>query len=200
VTRAPLRVALYGGAFDPLHNGHLAAIAGILKSGAADRVVVVPCGDRPDKPQASLGEHRLAMTRLGVEGCFAGDERVTVSDAQVAGHAGYATVDLLSHFAKELPGEELLVVIGPELLADLPSWRDPERLRNIAHLLVVRRPGVTCQEPPPGWRITPLTAPYEGEVEASSTELRQRLRQGRPTDGLVPTAVREYCIRHSLYR
>ena len=60
-------MALYGGAFDPFHNGHLATISLLLSSGLVDEVVVVPCGDRPEKPGTSPAVHRLAMAKLAVE-------------------------------------------------------------------------------------------------------------------------------------
>lgn len=193
------RVALFGGAFDPLHNGHLATISLLLSSALVDQVVVVPCGDRPDKPGVSAAGHRLAMAKLGVASRFSDDQRVTVSDAQASGKAGYATVDLLSYFKKTVPEAELFVIIGAELVPELHTWREPERLKKEAHLLVVRRPGAPEAAIPAGWKVTSLLEPYSAEVQISSTELRKRLAAREALHGLVPDAVVEYCARHRLY-
>lgn len=197
---AVTRVALFGGAFDPLHNGHLATISLLLSSGVVDEVVVVPCGDRPDKPKTSPAGHRLAMAQLGVDSQFAADPRVKISEVQITGEAGYATVDLLAYFKKARPDAELLVVIGAELVPDVPTWREPETLKKIAHLLVVRRPGVPEPSVPSGWRVTTLLQPYSAEVEISSTELRRRMVAGESLLGVVPGAVREYCDQNGLYK
>ncbi len=193
------RVALFGGAFDPFHNGHLATVSLLLSSGLIDQVLVVPCGDRPDKPHTSPAADRLAMAHLAVESRFCGDSRVQVSDAQVAGRAGYATVDLLSHFKKEMPSAELLVVVGAELVPELHTWREPETLKQLAHLLVVRRPGAPEPLMPAGWKATMLLQPYSDEVEVSSTELREKIAAGEPLQGLLPAPVREYCVQKGLY-
>ena len=196
----PKRIAIYGGAFDPFHKGHLATIVRLLESGRVDSVIVVPCSDRPDKSGTLGAEHRLAMARLGVDSRFAGDNRVEVSDAQVARRAGFATIDLLSYFKKELPTADLFVVIGEELVRDLPSWKDPERLKQEAHFLVLRRPGSEAVCSGAGWQLTQLTAPYPGEVEISSTELRELLRSGSAGQDFLPRAVRDYIIANGLYR
>lgn len=194
------RVALFGGAFDPFHNGHLATISRLLESGVVDHVVVIPSGDRPDKPSTSPALARLEMTRLGVQSRFAGDARIEVSDVQASGRSGYATVDLLAHFKKERPHDTLLVVIGPELVADLAKWKDPETLRREGHLLVVRRPGSPNPSIPPGWQVTDLMMPYAEEVDISSSELRGLLRRGERCNGMMPDEVQAFCVEERLYR
>lgn len=140
------------------------------------------------------------MVQLGVDSQFAADPRVKISEVQITGEAGYATVDLLSYFKKARPDVELLVVIGAELVPDLPTWREAETLKKSSHLLVVRRPGAPEPSIPSGWKATTLLQPYSGEVAVSSTELRRRMAVGESLLGLVPGAVREYCDRNGLYK
>ncbi len=184
------RVAIYGGAFDPPHNGHLATIALLLNSGRVDEVLVVPSGQRPDKSGVSAAETRLAMTRRAVEESFSHDTRVVVSDLHVTGVAGYATIDLVDYLARESGDScEYVVVIGDELLKDLPQWKEYERLRAEARFLVVRRPGEVAPNLPEGWRMEVLDAPDGVGVYVSSTVLRKLLQAGKSCAGLMPASI-----------
>lgn len=190
--------ALYGGAFDPFHNGHLATIALLLNSSAVHEVAVIPSGDRPDKSSSASAIHRLAMARLAVEESFAGDPRVSVSDLHVTGKVGYGTVDLVDHYCKVESGE-VVVVVGQELLRDLPQWKEAARLRSTAKFLVIRRPGVISEAIPEGWDFSVLSPSYEDGVVVSSSSLRALLRKGSSCAGLMPSCVIRYCARHGLY-
>lgn len=192
------RVAIFGGAFDPFHKGHAAAIRHLLEKEEVDRVVVIPSGDRPDKPGVSPAQDRLAMTRLGIESNFPGDIRIEVSDLQVSGHVGYATIDLVQHFARD-PSLELLIVIGQELLSDLPQWVRAGELRQRATFLILQRPGAHSTQPPPGWNCI-LSQPFHGAgVVVSSTELRERMRLGERCEDVLSQEVYEYCASRQLY-
>ncbi len=193
------RVAVLGGAFDPFHNGHIAVIHHLLRSGLIDTVLVVPSGDRPDKPGVSSALDRLEMTRRGVKAEFAGDPRVEVSDLQVSGRVSYGTIDLVRHFGS-MPSREPFFVIGQELLSDLPAWKDSAELQNKARFLVVRRPGAeVADDAARGWNVTYLEPFGAAGVDVSSTELRDRLRVGSACDQLMPKAVLAYCRERKLY-
>jgi|GEM_PF-1715648 len=202
------RLALYGGAFDPIHNGHLATIALILNSGAADEVLVIPSGDRPDKPNTIAAQHRMELSRLAISEAFGSDSAITVSDLQASGSLGFASIELLDYFKNKQPDAELLLVVGAELLRDLAGWVEAERLKLEAHLLIVGRPSVKSSAPEPElqaelqaeWRSTVLAAPYEAQVLVSSTTLRELIRSGARCAGLMPKSVYDYCIKHAVYR
>jgi nicotinate-nucleotide adenylyltransferase len=192
------RVALFGGAFDPFHRGHSAAIQHLLERDKVDRVVVIPSGDRPDKPGVLPAAERLAMTRIGVAASFANDPRIEVSDLQVTGKVGYATIDLVTYYAQD-PSIEPLVVIGQELLADLPGWVRAEELREQATFLVLQRPGTQAGETPPGWRCV-VSQPFnDSGVFISSTELRERLSRGERCEAVLSQDVYDYCSARQLY-
>lgn len=196
------RLALYGGAFDPIHNGHLATIALILNSGAADEVLVIPSGDRPDKPNTIAAQHRMELSRLAIAEAFGSDSAITVSDLQASGSLGFASIELLDYFKNKQPDAELLLVVGAELLRDLAGWVEAERLKLEAHLLIVGRPSVKSSAPElqAEWRSTVLSAPYEAQVLVSSTTLRELIRSGARCAGLMPKSVYDYCIKHAVYR
>jgi nicotinate-nucleotide adenylyltransferase len=196
--RKKTRVAIYGGAFDPIHNGHLATIAAVIESGEVDKVVVVPSGDRPDKSLSADGTTRLELTRIAVQDAFPRDARVEVSDLHVERRVGYATIDLIEHFLKE--GAEPFIVIGHELIGDLPRWRDPERLRSLANFIIIRRPGVKHDAVPEGLKARYLNTPHNSGVDVSSTTLRQMLKEGRSCAGLMPERVSALCRSRGVYR
>jgi nicotinate-nucleotide adenylyltransferase len=204
VTEKPIsscveRVAVLGGAFDPFHNGHIAAIRHLLRSGMIDTVLVVPSGDRPDKPGVSPAFDRLEMTRRGVKAEFAGDPRVEVSDMQVSGEVDYGTIDLVRYF-ETMPSKEPYFVIGQELLKDLPAWKESDELQNKGRFLVLRRPGMgVADDAARGWNVTCLEPFGASGVDVSSTELRVRLRAGGACDEFMPKAVLAYCRERRLY-
>jgi nicotinate-nucleotide adenylyltransferase len=194
----PERVAIFGGAFDPFHNGHSVAIRHLLGTEGVDHVIVVPSGNRPDKQGVSSASDRLAMARLGVAQTCPQDSRVTVSDLQVTGAVGYATIDLLLHFAKNLCGD-IVIVIGQELVPELPRWVRAEELKDKATFLVLQRPGSKAISPPEGWKCV-LSKPFaNGGLFVSSTELRTRLKAGERCEELLSEPVYRYCTQNRLY-
>lgn len=192
------RIALFGGAFDPFHNGHAAAIKHVLRSGLVDTVLVLPSGDRPDKRGVSPAHNRYDMAVLGVGERFGDDARVVVSDLHSSGRVGYGTIDLLRYFEKQ-GGSRVFVVIGDELLKDLPIWKEADDLKKRATFLVMRRPGGGTSSPLSGWNVTFLDPFESGGVTISSTELRERLARGESCEGLMPTSVARYCREKGLY-
>lgn len=193
------RLAIYGGAFDPFHNGHLVTIAQLLASGQVDSVVVVPSGDRPDKRILVSASDRLAMTRLAIEEAFPNDPRVSVSDLHATGAVGYGTIDLVDHFLKQTDTAPC-VVIGQELLKDLPAWKEIDRLRGVTSFLVIRRPGTVAPVLPNDISAAWLSSPYEAGVLVSSTTIRAMLAQGLSCSGLLPPSVVGFCRSKGLYR
>jgi nicotinate-nucleotide adenylyltransferase len=193
------RVAVFGGAFDPFHNGHVAAVRLLLSDLSISRVLIVPSGERPDKQGGSKATERLEMTKLGVQAAFGGDPRVLVSDVQSTGAVGFATIDLITYLQGTC-SEQIEVVIGHELLKDLGVWHRAEELKFMAHFLVLTRPGEVTRVPPPGWHVTFLPPFGQQGVDISSTVLRARLASGDPCKGLLPDVVRDYCTSRQLYQ
>jgi nicotinate-nucleotide adenylyltransferase len=177
--------AIFGGAFDPFHNGHVAAIKLLLSVPTIERILVVPSGDRPDKSGASPARDRFEQVQRGIKAVFRDNPRIIVSDVQSVGAIGFATIDLVLYAQKEFGGE-VAVVIGHDLLKDLPNWHRSQELKEIAHFLVFERPGVAAQKALKGWRVTFLPPFGELAVDLSSTELRARLALGDKCEGLMP--------------
>lgn len=194
----PERVAIFGGAFDPFHFGHVSAIRHLLASPHIDTVLVVPSGDRPDKRHLSGAMDRYEMARRGVGALFESDPRVAVSDLQASGRVGYGTIDLVEYFQHD-PSKNVVIVIGHELLGDLERWREAETLKKKATFLVMQRPGTEKPHVPTGWSVRVLEPFSDGGIEVSSTELREKIRKGESVDQLMPREVLAYCKERGLY-
>lgn len=208
-----MRIAFFGGTFDPIHRGHLAIASGAADAFALDQVLFAPVGLQPLKSglQAASFADRLAMTTLGV--ADAADPRFTVSsiDQPRPGGTPNYTIDTLTALKEQLPACRLFVLTGADSFLTLRQWRSSSQLLDLAEWIVVSRPEFPLDHgfldlpqfaplaltPAQRSRIHLLPSVHE---EVSATELRRRLRLGDPCSGLLPPAVAEYIQSHHLYR
>ena len=172
---------ILGGRFDPPHVGHLALARAAVERFRIERLHVTVVVDAAHKPSEASAEQRLAMTRL----TFAG------LDAVVEPEQHRYTVDALEAHRYEDP----VFVIGADQLAALATWKEPERVLQLARLGVATRPGYQPDVPSDRIELFELE-PHD----VSSTELRARVRRGEPLDGLVVPEVAAYIAEHGLYR
>ncbi|MGE3908034.1 MAG: nicotinate-nucleotide adenylyltransferase [Chloroflexota bacterium] len=197
-------IGVYGGTFDPPHLGHLAAAQEAQEAFGLARVLFMPSERNPLKldDRISPTEHRLAMTQLAV----ADNPAFALSRADTGGNGPSYTVDLLARLQHTLPaGTDLAFITGMDVLHELHRWRDPLRMLEMARLIVIERPGQQTLHPEdvdervPGasHRIAVVRTPG---VAISSTELRQRVADGRSIRYLVPDSVAAYIREHGLYR
>ena len=176
-----MAVGIFGGRFDPPHLGHLALARTAIEHFGLDELHVTVVADAAHKRSEASAEDRLAMARL----TFA-DLAATVELEQ---HR--YTVDALEEQGYDDP----IFLIGADELADFPTWKQPERVLELARLGVATRPG---WEPE---RSSDRIEVFELEPQpVSSTEIRERTARGEPIDGLVVPAVAAYIAEHDLYR
>ncbi len=176
-----MAVGILGGRFDPPHVGHLALARAAVEHFGLDVLRVTVVADAAHKPSEASAEHRLAMARL----TFAG------LDATVELDPHRYTVDALEAAGYDDP----IFLIGADQLAAFQTWKEPERVLELARLGVATRPGWTPEE------TSDRTEVFELEPHpVSSTEIRERLRRGDPIDGLVVGEVAAYIDGHDLYR
>ncbi len=190
------RIGVFGGTFDPPHVGHLVTAVNVRHALALDRVLLVVAnqpwqklGSRPITPALD----RLAMVEAAV-GDVAGLEACAL-EIERGGHS--YTADTLAELAARQPGAELVLVLGADAAAGLTTWERVDEVRARASLAVVERPGAGAPDIPAGWAWRLVEVP---RLEVSSTDLRDRVVDGRPLDYLLPPAVIS-CIRErDLYR
>jgi nicotinate-nucleotide adenylyltransferase len=218
-----MRVALFGGTFDPIHRGHLRLAAAAAGAFALDRVLFAPVGHqplKPDGPSASFTD-RMAMVRLALDVSSSEppppgeqladiaphDPRFVAStlDAPRADDSPNYTVDTLAALAQEYPSADIFALAGADSFLDLRRWRSPDRLLALAQWIVVSRPDFPLTEarlaslaltPAERARIHLLTTVHE---DVSATDLRRRLGSGNRCPGLLAADVANYIQAHDLY-
>ena len=207
----PLRpgsAGVMGGTFDPIHVGHLAIAEEARESLGLERILFVPAGVPPHKPDGADAsvEDRLAMVQLAI----AGNPAFALSRVDVDRPGPSYTADtmaLLAAAARDADPAatpDLTLIMSAETLAGLPEWRDPERLLAECRVAVVPREAYPA--PDPAWlrrhfpgledRFDLLDGPRLG---ISSTAIRERVAAGRSIRYLVPEAVERHIADHGLY-
>ncbi|MFN8217458.1 MAG: nicotinate-nucleotide adenylyltransferase [Solirubrobacterales bacterium] len=195
-------VGVLGSAFNPPHLGHLALAQEALWQLGLGEVILVPTGSAPHKRIVDDPgrEVRMAMTRLAA----AEDNRLSVSSLEVDREGPSYTYETLELLAKERGETELVFVMGADAAVGLESWRNPERVVELARLAIARRAGVseaevmaTLRSLGAAGRATMLEMPQFG---VSSSAVRERASQGRPLRYLVPEPVARFIEEKGIYR
>jgi nicotinate-nucleotide adenylyltransferase len=198
-----MRVALFGGTFDPIHRGHLAIAKAAADAFSLDEVLFAPAGRQPLKPEGTPTgfADRVAMVALACEV----DARFEVSEVDAPHSDGTPnyTVDTVDALRLETPDATLFVLVGADSFLGIRRWRESERLLALAEWIVVSRPGFSLLDlselrlsAAELERVHLLNSVQE---DVSATELRRRLMRGEVCDELLPAAVCGYIWGHGLY-
>jgi nicotinate-nucleotide adenylyltransferase len=189
-----------GGTFDPIHHGHLVAASEAATRFDLDEVVFVPTGQPWQKTerQVSVGEDRYLMTVIAT----ASNPRFTVSRVDIDRPGMTYTVDTLRDIRAERGDDvDLYFITGADALAQILTWRDAERLFELAHFVGCTRPGVELASPTiaqlPQDRVTVMEIPA---LAISSTDCRFRVSKQEPIWYLVPDGIVQYIAKRGLYR
>jgi nicotinate-nucleotide adenylyltransferase len=191
-----------GGTFDPIHQGHLVTAEEALVQLSLDEVVFVPTGQpwmKEKNREVSPAEHRYLMTVIAT----ASNPHFSVSRLEVDRGGPTYTVETLRALREEQgPDTELFFVTGADAILEIFHWKDSEEALGLAHFIAATRPGydidrfeaeaVTAHP-----NITVMAVPA---LAISSTDVRERVRQGRPIRYLVPEGVKAYIDKERLYR
>lgn len=198
---APSAIGVLGSAFNPPHLGHLALAQEALWQLGLDEVVLMPTGEAPHKRihDDPGREQRLAMTRLAA----ADDSRFSVSTLEVERDGPSYTYETLRLLAEEKGEPDLVFVMGADAAVGLESWREPERVVELARIAVARRAGISDSDVgsvlrslDAEGRATMLEMPQFG---VSSSSVRERAAAGRPLRYLVPEAVARFIEEKRIY-
>ncbi|MEM7483076.1 MAG: nicotinate-nucleotide adenylyltransferase [Acidobacteriota bacterium] len=201
------RIGLFGGSFDPVHRGHLDPILDARRRLGLERVIFLPTARPPHKPKRRFAPAlmRYAMVELAL----LDEPDLWVSDHELLGEGPTYTVDTVAHFADRWPGAELVLLIGSDSFAELPTWRRWRELIERIRLAVLVRPG---------WEPEALRGELPAELRRlmdrqridfvadrprpiSSTDLRDRLATGDELpDGWIPEQVLRFIEKYKLYR
>jgi nicotinate-nucleotide adenylyltransferase len=196
-----LRVGILGGAFNPPHIGHLVCAQEALVQLELDRVVFMPVGVAPHREieQDPGAPARLEMTELAVSG----DDRFEVSRMEVDKDGPAFTSETLTALREASRDDELFLILGGDQAAALGSWHEPERVLELATVVVFERfswgrnaIGIKIGRLPGARNVRYLDMPL---LQVSSSAIRRRVREGRPVRYLVPDSVVEYISTNNLY-
>lgn len=191
-----MRLGILGGTFDPPHVGHLLVAGDAYAALRLERLVFVPAATQPLKTNRTPApaEHRLAM----VQAMIADDPRFEVSPVEVERGGLSFTVDTLRFLEARYPSAERFLLLGADVLGTFAQWRDPATVVRLAQPVVLQRAG-SPPSPAEVQGVTPLRIETR-RVDISSTEIRDRVRQGLPIRGFVTDAVAALIDRLGLYR
>ena len=195
---SPQRIGIMGGTFDPIHNGHLVAASEVAYRFQLDQVVFVPTGQPWQKAgrDVTAAEHRYLMTMVAT----ASNPRFTVSRVDIDREGPTYTIDTLRDLRELFPDAELYFITGADSLASIMSWHDWEVMLEMANFVGVTRPGYELSkdmlplESQTGIELIEIPA-----MAISSTDCRERAREGEPVWYLVPDGVVQYIAKNNLY-
>lgn len=199
-----MRLGILGGTFDPVHVGHLGLAEAARTAFDLDRVLFVPAAVPPHKPEGAVAsaDDRLAMVRRAVEAA----PHFAVSEVELERQGPSYTVDTLAELQQRHPGADVYFIAGADEVLALHTWRDPQRLVQMARFIAATRPGFDLSRlaelelrlgPAARGRFLPLNWV---ELGLSSTDLRRLLAEGRSVRYLVPDRALDYIEERRLYR
>lgn len=197
-----MRIAIFGGSFDPVHNEHVRVAEKAVFSLGLDKLIVMPANIPPHKKEErlSFGETRLETCRLA----FAHLNKVEVSDYELKKGGTSYTVETCKHFKALYPNAEIFWLVGTDMLRDFPTWKNPQEILKNVTLAVCAR------DEQPSWLdeaqadfeqrfgVRFAVVEYNG-APVSSTQIRVLAGAGMPLNEYVPAPVAKYIQRHGLY-
>jgi nicotinate-nucleotide adenylyltransferase len=201
------RYGLFGGTFDPPHIAHLFIAQEALSRLGLERVYFVPTGLPPHKQGVRItsAAHRLAM----LERAITGNPGFAISTVELERPGPSYTVDTVARLTSQWGhNAQLALLVGWDMLLDLPQWRDPQAIVDmVARIVAIQRPGYAdggveedaVMRALPGLRAKLIKLPVP-QLGISATELRTRVSESLPIRYLVPDGVAEYIAEHRLYR
>lgn len=187
-----MKLAIFGGTFDPIHQAHLAIAREAVERCGLDWVLLVPAANPPHKTGVTHApyEHRVRMAEIACRGL----DHLEVSRLEEGTKWSYSIDTIEKVRARLSAGDELFFVIGADAFADIRTWRRWRDVARAVRFLVVSRPGGTYDVP----AEVSLERLDRLEMAVSSSEIRRELASGRrPAE--VPKAVLDYILEHGLY-
>ena len=200
------KLLIFGGTFDPVHNGHLLTARAAMNMLQAQRVVFVPANTSPHKLSTPQGttppQHRLAMLQLAVRD----DPAMEVSSVELLRPPPSYTVDTLAILRRDRPGDTLILLVGADQLPALNTWKEIDTILATTPIAILPRPGFEVPNKPPGnfgddmWKKVMGGVLKIPQYSISATAIRRAIAQGQPVSDQIPEAVMAYIRNHRLYQ
>jgi len=198
------RLGIMGGTFDPIHYGHLVAAEGARYEFDLDKVIFIPAGQPPHKPNVKLTDpwRRYEMTKLAV----VSNPFFEVLPIEINRPGPSYSIDTVQEVSCLYPESQIFFITGTDAVAEILSWKNVEQLLSICQFIAATRPGYKLDEM---WKkIESLPQDLKSKIfclevpalAISSTDIRQRVQDGRPIKYLLPEPVEEYITSNSIYK
>ena len=197
------RIGLFGGTFDPIHNGHLHIARSFADELDLESVILLPAGDPYHKTAPrTAAHHRLAMAEIAAQA----DSRLAVSDCDIVRQGATYTHDTVQIFRQHFPAAELWLLIGMDSLLQLHTWHRWQNLVRQCRIAAAPRPGSSLAQAPAPLQTWLAEALPQGRLHIlqaeplpiSSSQIRQQLAAEHTSPDLPP-AVLDYIRQHQLY-
>ena len=189
IQKVATKIAIVGGTFDPIHNGHLQVITEVAKK--FEKVVVIPTGNPwlKDHTPIASGEQRVAMAQIAINSLNLG-EKVQVSAIEVKRSGPSYAIDTVNELSKIYPDRQFTLVLGSDAASNLPKWHRSDELQKLVEVLVVKRPGVNSSS----FEEIEISAP-----DLSSTQIRDKVVNSQDISEFVTPTVASFIKEHHLY-
>ena len=184
-----MKIRLFGGAFNPIHLGHIKIAKEAIRQMNLDKLIIIPTGNAPHKKETDISrEHRFNMAQIA----FKDEEKIEVSDYELRREEISYSADTVEHFKKLYPNDELFFIIGDDSYNNLSMWHEPQRILDASTLLVFDREGAEI--------LAPAVKINMERIEISSSEIRDNIYKGKDFINLLPKSVFNYIIENNLYK
>ena len=203
-------IVIYGGTFNPIHNGHLFPAIESAKSINAEKLIYLPCHIPPHKENPSVNSfHRLAMTKLALENVNSGELTIEISDYENQLTSPSYTRQTIEYFSERYPKHKLYFLIGMDSLLTFHFWFKWQEIFSFCDLLVMQRPSVKYDIEQINSELKPyltnqVTITSVTEVDISSSQIKAMYQQSSNKTinelTMLPMSVQQYIDTHNLYK
>jgi nicotinate-nucleotide adenylyltransferase len=186
-----MKIGVFGGSFNPVHIGHLLVAEDIIEQLKLDKMLFIPAFDPPHKKILLTFHHRWAMLKRAIDN----NPLFALSNIEAKRGGKSFTIDTLSELKKEYPKDQLYFIMGTDQYAELSNWKNPAKLFQKSHIVVIQRPGF------PKRRFGTKKPIFLEviQIDIAAAEIRKRIQQNRSVRYMLPEKVWQYIIRNSLY-
>lgn len=191
-------IALFGGSFDPIHNGHLFVIEELLSSARFEKFIVIPAGNPWQKSVAASAVHRLAMVEIALKDYMSKYRELEISRFEIDDLRPSYAFQSIDYFTVQNPGANLVWIIGSDAFAKIDQWKEIEQVAKSVKFLVITRPGEKLESAKAAKSITYSQIEINA-LDISSTKVRNLIKASEPFDSLVPAGVAAYIKSQGIY-
>jgi len=192
------KIGIYGGTFNPIHNGHISVAIQVKEKLGLDKIVFVPTGIAPHKDNGEFVSktHRYNMTALAIDGLF------DISDVEVKTDRVCYAIDTIKVLQNIYKNDKLYYIIGADSLLSFTKWKNPIELFNILHIVAVDRDNKDIETKADEYRElygADITICHIEPIDISSTIIRHNIKFNKSISDLVPKKVEDYIKQNNLY-